>query len=450
MKTIILKRLLLLTLATSLGCSHAAAQVFSPLHEFNGERNDADTPFAGLVLSGNTLYGTTIGGGSQGGGTVFSIHTDGTGYTNLCSFDGFDGLSPFAGLVLSSNILYGTTESGGMYYYLGTVFAVNTDGTDFTNLCVFNGGSNGAKPYAGLLLSGNTLYGTTESGGSSNVGTVFAVNTDGASFTNLHNFTGGDGANPYAGLVLSGNTLYGTTYYGGSSSNGTLFAIHTNGTGYTNLYSFTALNSGTNSDGANPYAGLMLSGNTLYGTAEQGGSFGNGTIFRINTDGTGFTNVYNFTGGDDGANPDAGLLLSGNTLYGTAVNGGEDGVGTVFAVNINGTNFTTLTDFFPDGYDGISPEAGLLLSGNTLYGTTFGWSSGEGSSVFALSLGSIPLNIQSSGQNLVLTWGNPAFSLQSEPSLTGQWTTVSNAASPYTISATNAQAFFRLFYTNSP
>jgi len=78
---------------------------------------------------------------------------------------------------------------------------------------------------------------------------------------------------------------------------------------------------------------LILSGNTLYGTAEYGGSLGRGTVFAVNTNGTGFTNLYNFTDGNDGANPIAGLLLSGTTIYGTAVASGSSGYGTVFALN---------------------------------------------------------------------------------------------------------------------
>jgi uncharacterized repeat protein (TIGR03803 family) len=84
-----------------------------------------------------------------------------------------------------------------------------------------------------------------------------------------------------------------------------VFAINTDGTGFTNLHSFAS-----SSDGANPYGGLVLSGNTLYGTASQGGSHSDGTVFAINTDSTGFTNLYNFTGGSDGANPYCGLVLS--------------------------------------------------------------------------------------------------------------------------------------------
>src|SRR5437667_175569 len=105
-------------------------------------------------------------------------------------------------------------------------------------------------------------------------------------FTTLHNFTGG--GIPFAGLVLSSNTLYGTTYgtayYGGSSGNGTIFKLSTNGTGFTVLQS-----------GGNPQAGLILSGNTLYGTTVYGGSSGNGSVFALNTNGAGFTILHSFT-----------------------------------------------------------------------------------------------------------------------------------------------------------
>ena len=137
--------------------------------------------------------------------------------------------------------------------------------------------SEGANPNAGLIISNNTLYGTAAAGGSSGAGTVFAVNTDGTGFRILHTFNGGsDGANPWAGLILSSNTLYGTAYSGGSSGEGTVFAINTDGTSFTNLYSFTG-----GGDGANPIPGLILSSNTLYGTTEGRGNGGGGTVFSI-------------------------------------------------------------------------------------------------------------------------------------------------------------------------
>jgi len=180
--------------------------------------SDGAFPAAGLVLSGKTLYGTAQAGGISGHGTVFSINTDGTGFTGLHSLNGSDGMNPYARLTASSNALYGTANCGGITGS-GTVFKLNTDGTGFTSLYNFTGSSgsastnsDGADPYANLILSGNTLYGTAEEGGSAGGGTVFAVNTDGTQFTNLHSFTptssnsadgtNSDGTAPQAGLVL--------------------------------------------------------------------------------------------------------------------------------------------------------------------------------------------------------------------------------------------------------
>jgi uncharacterized repeat protein (TIGR03803 family) len=356
-----------------------AGQNFTTLHSFN--HSDGANPQAGLILSGSTLYGTARDGGGWGAGMVFSVNTDGTGFTTLHSFTlGSDGASPIAGLILSGNTLYGTAWQGGGSR-LGTVFSVNTDGTSFTILHTFSGGSDGAYPCAGLILSGHALYGTTE-------GTVFSVNTDGTGFTTLHTFSGGSyGVSTEAGLVLSGNTLYGTAAYGGSSGNGTVFAINTDGTGFTTLHSFTALASSqsTNSDGANPYSTVILSGNTLYGTAANGGGSGLGAVFSVNTDGTGFIILHTFSGGSDGGYPlSDGLILSGNVLYGMADHGGRWGYGTVFSVNTDGTGFTTLHTF-SGGSDGANPIAGLILSGNTLYGTASGGGSSGDGVVFRLA-----------------------------------------------------------------
>jgi uncharacterized repeat protein (TIGR03803 family) len=407
MKTYIINLFLLPALIAGLGlipAGRVTAQTFTNLHSFN--YSDGAYPYAGLILSGNTLYGTAVQGGSSGYGTVFAVNTNGTGFTTLHSF---------------------TATSGSLY----------------TN-------SDGANPHAGLILSGSTLYGTALQGGSSGNGTVFAVNTNGTGFTNLHSFLNypSDGANPEAGLILSGNTLYGTANRGGSWNAGTVFAVHTNGTGFTNLYSFFVVSSG-----ASPYAGVILSGNTLYGTASWGGSLGTGTVFAVNTDGTGFTNLHSFTAtsslyphtNSDGAVPYGGLILSGNTLYGTATSGGSSDNGTVFAVHTNGTGFTNLHSFtaFVSGTnsDGGSPCAGLILSGNTLYGTaTNGGSSGRGM-VFSLSLPSPPqLTIIRSGANVVLTWPTNAtgFTLQSTTNLVSPAVWITNSPAPVVVNGQNA------------
>jgi uncharacterized repeat protein (TIGR03803 family) len=285
------------------------------------------------------------------------------------------------------------------------VFALNTDGSGFLNLHSFSATANnsfgvqtnseGAHPIANLILLGTSLYGTANEGGTSGHGTVFSMHTNGTGFISLHNFSSGSGgAFSAAGLTISGNILNGANY--GNLGSGTIFAIDTDGNNFTNNYAFTAriLNGHgelTNSDGANPHSSLLLFGNTLFGTTVNGGSSGNGTVFSISTDGTGYSNLHSFAAGaynssglytnSDGAHPSTGLILSGSNLYGTANAGGNSGQGAVFVLNINGTGFTILYSFTI-----ASSSAGSLLSGNILYGTTYGGGSSGNGTVFSRSL----------------------------------------------------------------
>ena len=134
-----------------------------------------------------------------------------------------------------------------------------------TILHYFNGFSatDGENPHGSLTLANATLYGTTYHGGSAGQGAIFSVNTDGSGFGLLHSFTGGstDGRSPSGSLMLSGSKFYGMTYTGGSSEQGTIFSMNTDGSGFSLLHSFT----GGNADGLNPYGALTLSGAKLYG-----------------------------------------------------------------------------------------------------------------------------------------------------------------------------------------
>jgi uncharacterized repeat protein (TIGR03803 family) len=307
--------------------------------------SDGANPYSSLILSGNTLYGTAFDGGTNGVGTVFAISTNGTGFTNLYNFTGSDGTAatgggnPASGLVLSGNALYGTAELGGNAGD-GMIFRIYTDGTGFTNLHGFTGAAGGSFPQAGLILSGTTLYGTASSGGRGGKGgngTVFAINTDGTGFTNIYRLDGSnDGAFPQAGLVLSGSTLYGTTEAGGISSNGTVFSLDTSGASFAVLHTFSATDpdSLVNGDGANPTASLILSGNTLYGATDYGGSGGLGTVFSVDTNGSNFMNLHSFAGGSGGFDPAAALVLGGNDVYGTTEFDGSGSRGTVFKLAV--------------------------------------------------------------------------------------------------------------------
>ena len=253
-------------------------------------------------------------------------------------------------------------------------------------LYTFTGGADGAFPFAPLIVddAGN-LYGTTEYGGSTQHGAVFKTDTSGNE-TVLYSFKtsgSGDGQYPFAGLMLdAAGNLYGTTQFGGTYQNGTVFKVDSSGN-ETVLYSFTG-----GSDGANPRADLAQDkrGN-LYGTTYRGGSGscvqGCGVVFKLDVMGNEIV-LYSFTGGADGANPSAGLADDGSgKLYGTTEGGGVC-CGTVFKLSKSG-KLTVLHTF--TGPDGSSPHGDLVLDdrGN-LYGTTQAGSSGAPyGTVFKLS-----------------------------------------------------------------
>jgi uncharacterized repeat protein (TIGR03803 family) len=452
MKACIKKSLLVTALGLALA-GQATAQTLTVLYSFTNSP-DGSGPFSGLTLSGSALYGTTQYGGEQnnpGGGTVFKINTDGSGETVLKRFDSVnsfgDGLTPLAGLVTDGSMLYGTTFGGGVNPGLGTVFKMNINGTGYTVLHAFIRPWDGESPTAGLTLSGNTLYGTANFGPSNKVGMVYSVKTDGTDYMGLHSFSTSDGAHPAADLVLSGEgVLYGTTSAGGTNGSvGTVFSLNTNGSEFKVLHHFAS------TDGANPLASLVLDGSTLYGTTSLGGAHSKGTIFKLNTDGSGFTNLHHFAGtgmGGDGENPTYGsvLTLSGSTLYGaTGLGGGGilQGFGTLFKVKTDGTSYTVLHRF-DGGSGGASPRGGLVLKDGALYGTTGGGGLGYGT-VFKLDL-PIPLFFQSTGNAIILSWDDPTFALQTAHVVTGTYTNILGATSPYTNAITGPQQFFRLSY----
>jgi uncharacterized repeat protein (TIGR03803 family) len=322
---------------------NACGQTETNLYSFGSFPNDGGYPQAGLVQgSDGNFYGTTEYDGTNNNGTVFRISPSGI-CTTLYSFVGYptDGGNPSARLVQGSDSsFYGTTEYDGTNNN-GTVFRISASGT-YTNLYSFGSRPNdGAYPVAGLVLgSDGNFYGTTSSGGTSNNGTVFRISPSGTC-TNLHSFIGSpnDGSFPYAGLVQgSDGNFYGTTEGGGTFGVGTVYRISPSGT-CTSLYSFGS----SPSDGDFTHDGLVQgSDGNFYGTASDGGTglfhcgdFGCGTIFRISPSSV-CTNLYtfgNFAG--DGVRPQSGLVQgSDGDFYGTTAEGGTYGNGTVFKLTV--------------------------------------------------------------------------------------------------------------------
>jgi uncharacterized repeat protein (TIGR03803 family) len=336
------------------------------LYSFTGGPDGAN-PNALVQDTNGIFYGTTQNGGTNGYGTIFQIQltTNGTPAT-LYAFTGDgDGAYPMAGLVQGADgNLYGTASVGGTGDW-GTIFNITSGGT-FDALHSFTGVADGSFPYAELMQGvDGSFYGTTLEGGISNGwGTVFKITPDG-SVSNLYSFTGGaDGGSPEATLVQGvDGSLYGTTSEGGTSSSGTVFKITTNGT-FTTLYSFYG-----SSDGGFPYAGVIQAADgNFYGTTGDDGQLGNGTVFKITTNGI-LTTLHSFAGGSDGSFPSAGLIqASDGNLYGTTAYGGTYNDGTVFQITTNGA-LTTLISF--NGTNGANPQAALVEGANdNLYGTT--------------------------------------------------------------------------------
>jgi uncharacterized repeat protein (TIGR03803 family) len=272
---------------------------------------------------------------------VYSLDTNGGGFTVLRHFAGPDGKMPYCELLLVSNVLYGTTAAGGDNDQ-GVVFQINTNGWSFSVLKSFSS-SDGSLPLSGLTWSDGVLYGTTSSGGYWNLGTLFSVLPDGTSFVTLHHFDGVEGAIPRYSLAVSDNWIYGTTEGNGSQS--LVYEQSTDGGQYQVLKTFLPPDpiSGTNAEGAYLQSGLVASGGTLFGSTREGGYYGSGVVFALQMDGSGYSVLKHFSAltnngtgqmtNGDGTGPGP-LSLFGSTLYGSTKAGGAASVGTLFALSI--------------------------------------------------------------------------------------------------------------------
>ncbi len=367
------------------GVSQVQAADLNVLHEFVGGVTDGAQPNGDLVRDGSVLYGMTSIGGDDDVGVIFSVNTDGSNMTILHEFAGSpnDGSSPYGSLIQNGSVLYGMTFGGGGDFS-GTIFSINTNGTGFTILHEFAGGANdGANPLNSLVIEGSVLYGMTEYGGDDNEGTIFSINTNGTGFTLLHEFAGGvgDGAQPDGSLLKDGSVLYGMTFIGGTNNSGIIFSINTNGTGYTILHEFAH----TTDNGAQPYRNsLIQNGSVLYGMTWNGGEDDVGVIFSINKNGTGFTLLHEFVGGvGDGSLPEGDLLLIDSTLYGMTSSGGD--WGTIFSIDTDGSDYTLIHEFSGED-EGGTPKGSLIYDGSTFYGMTSADGDDNYGAVFSFSL----------------------------------------------------------------
>jgi uncharacterized repeat protein (TIGR03803 family) len=361
----------------------APGLTLSPLWSFTG-LPAGETPYCPLAqgTDGN-LYGTTVAGGFNGDGTFFKVTTNGV-LTTLHSFDGADGQVPYAGLCLGTDgFLYGAASLGGSYDD-GVIFRTTTGGV-LSDVISFDV-ENGESPFAGMVqASDGNFYGTANLGGNDGYGTIFRLSLTGT-LTTLVYFDGANGAYPSPVLTIgSDGNLYGTAETGGEHDAGTVFKMSLSGI-FTMLYSFTGSN-----DGGIPIAGVVQAADgNFYGTTYEYGAYGYGTVYEITSAGA-LTTRYAFTGGTDGGIPWGGLVAaSDGNLYGTTQTGGTYTNGTVFRIAPAGP-LTTLAQF--DGFAGAYPSAALIQGkdGN-LYGTTVGGGLDNDGAIYKLSI-SGPLQI---------------------------------------------------------
>jgi uncharacterized repeat protein (TIGR03803 family) len=351
-------------------------------------------PVAGLIDVNGDLYGTTsesydpvYPASGYDGGAVFSLTPAGIEHVAY-AFDGprTPGDEPMGALLEVDGTLYGTNASGSGIsgIYSGAVFKLGLNGGSAELVHAFAGGTDGANPAAGLNDLRGVLYGVTSNGGAYGKGTVFSITTSGKERV-LYSFgkTNSDGRYPSASLIAVNGKLYGSTQSGGTSNDGTVFSVTPSGTERL-LYSFR-----NGADGSRPVASVVKMGNALYGTTENGGAYGEGTVFSLTL--TGQEKVLHSFGGTDidGRAPLAALIVVGNTLYGTTSLGGTylhdiNGGGAVFSISATGTE--KVLHSFGNGKDGIMPMAPLVAVSGTLYGTTKDGGSKDCGTVFALKL----------------------------------------------------------------
>jgi uncharacterized repeat protein (TIGR03803 family) len=325
-------------------------------------------------------------GGTLHFGTVFAMDKNGN-LEVLHSFDAnVDGQYPSTTLLAASDgYLYGTVRYGGVSH-CGSLFRVSPSTGTYEVMHPFavrGRTTEGCNPLGAMAEgAGGWIYGTTESGGTADAGTVYKWNPGSGRFKTLRNFAGwgtGDGYSPVAVALSPSGRLYGVTPTGGVFNEGTIYSLNPDGSDYRVLFSFTYE---TDTMGSGPYGQLLLAkdGN-FYGSTRSGGQCC-GTIFSVTLDGTvSLVHTLEFFG--DLGFPVNGDLTLGpeGLLYGVTRGSGADGGGTVFTMSTSG-EARVLQSFTYSGTPN-SPRGSLTRAGSYMYGAaSHGYS--EGSVIYRL------------------------------------------------------------------
>ena len=373
---------------------------FTKLHDFNDLNGRA--PEGELTYASNgKLYGMTTVGGDYDDGVIFEFDLNTNTYTKKIDFDDNalnPGRRPYGSLFEASNgKLYGLTSEGGTNDS-GVLFEYDFLTNTLTHLFNFGlAGTSGAYPLGTLVEGPNNsleLFGTTSEGGTEDYGILFKYNISTSTYTTLLSFASSNnlGYSPGPKLTLASNDkLYGVTEYGGASGIGSLFEYNPS-TGLSSLLYGFNINSGYY-----PYAGLFeasdgklysIANKTRYGLVD---SF-NSMFYSFDLSTNSYSPIFKFNSSTDGAGPDGSLIYSENRqkFYGLTLRGGINDSGAIFEYNPVSNIYTRLHSFDePDSSFemGIFPRASLLEASNDkLYGTAFRGGSNELGMLFEFDL----------------------------------------------------------------
>jgi uncharacterized repeat protein (TIGR03803 family) len=358
-------------------CVNKDGSGFQEIHDFERapDENYVD-PYAELIEgTDGLLYGTTRSGGTLDNGTIFQIAKDGSAYRVLHEFDFNSGAGAFPEAPLlqgSDGLLYGTTSD---HRYdvdppgAGKVFKINPDGSGYAVIHDFDSKTNdGNYPAFGLIEgSDGAFYGTTVSGGKGDGGVAFRLRKNGTGYSVLYNFSRSlpNPSLPFGPLREGpSGLLYGVTELGGAKRGGTIFSLDKNRHSLSVVDTFAR----SSHDVKLPVGALALdAAGNLYGGSMEGGLSGGGTIFRC-LPGGGHQILHNFNAsGGDGGNPNSPLSLGTNgVLYGTTPVGGWFGNGTIYQMNGDGSGYKVLQNL-------SETPAGVIAdpTNSDLYLTTF-------------------------------------------------------------------------------
>ena len=345
---------------------------FTRIHSLSAAANGG-FPKTGLTNGGDGFYyGVTEFGAANGFGSLYRIQETGS-FEKLIDMEyTADGSNPVGGLTLLENEDFaGTTSSGGANNF-GTVFTYNND-LGLSKIHDFSLPLDGSSPN-GSIISNTDFFGVTASGGLFNTGVFYTNGLDGER-TKIYDFNGSlDGQNPNGEIIeVEGGLFYGTLRFGGPNSAGTVYSLSESGD-FELIHAFDG-----EANGQFPYSGVVAhTDGNLYGTTINGGTNGDGIIYRITSEGE-FEKLHDFFGFFDGGSPEAGLVEGPDgLLYGLTTEGGNSNVGTLYQFDPEFSSFIVLHQF-DTSTDGASPVGDLLLhSDGSFYGTTTEDGAGEG------------------------------------------------------------------------